>query len=70
MFEGVELNLMQFFWPLIILIITMVGTTFIYSLLFKWLPKAIYKYLLGPAALIGFYIWLVPMNLGFYELFK
>jgi hypothetical protein len=69
-FEGAELNTLQFIWPLMLLIGTMFGTTLIYVLCFKWLPKRIYNYLIGPAALLGAYIWAVPMNLGFYEFFK
>jgi hypothetical protein len=69
-FEGAELNTMQFIWPLVILIGTMFGTTLIYALCFKWLPKKLYNFFIGPAALLGFYIWLVPFNLGFYIYFS
>jgi len=70
-FEGVELDTMQFFWPLIILAGTMFSIGFLYSRLFKWLPKGLYNSLIGPVVLIvGGYIWIYPMNLGFYELFK
>ncbi|AGK52013.1 hypothetical protein B1NLA3E_01145 [Bacillus sp. 1NLA3E] len=69
-FEGVEFNTMQFIGPLIVLIVTMVGISFVYRFFFKWLPKKLYNFLIGPVALIGFYIWLIPMNLGFHELFK
>ncbi|QCJ45396.1 hypothetical protein FAY30_25925 (plasmid) [Bacillus sp. S3] len=69
-FKGVELNSMQFIGPLIGLAATMFATAFLFRLLFGWLPKKLFNLLLGPAALIGAYIWAVPMNLGFYELFK
>ncbi|MGN7403074.1 hypothetical protein ACTHO0_24775 [Cytobacillus praedii] len=69
-FEGVTLNQWPFIGPLIILIMTMLGTAVIYSILFKWLPKKLYNLFLGPAALVGFYIWAFPMNLGFHEFFK
>ncbi len=69
-FEGVELNTMQFIGPLILLFICITIAGFVYSRLFRWLPKEIYNYLIGPALLIGAYIWYEPMNLGFYELFK
>ncbi len=69
-FEGVELNTMQFIWPLIILAVTMIATVLIFKLLFSWLPKRLFNFLLGPVSLFGFYIWLIPINLGFYDLFK
>ncbi|WP_366160596.1 hypothetical protein ABXS71_16920 [Bacillus infantis] len=69
-FEGAELNTMQFFWPLLILIGTMFGTTLLYAVLFKWLPKGLFNLFVGPAALLGAYIWAIPMNLGFYGFFK
>ena len=71
MFEGVEVNWMPIIGPFIILFLTMLVTAFVYKLLFiKWLPKQLYNYLLGPVCLIGLYIWLIPMNLGFHEFFK
>ncbi|MCP1161238.1 MULTISPECIES: hypothetical protein [Bacillus] len=69
-FEGVELNTAQFFWPIVILIAMMIGTTLLFHLLFKWLPRGVYNIFIGLAALFGAYIWAVPLNLGFYELFK
>jgi hypothetical protein len=69
-FEGVELNTKQFIGPIIVLAVTMFLTTFIFKLSFGWLPKRLFNLLLGPVALIGAYIWAVPMDLGFYELFK
>ncbi|KGM44798.1 hypothetical protein NP83_09490 [Neobacillus niacini] len=69
-FEGINLNTMQFIGPIIILFINMILTAFIFNLLFSWLPKKLYNFLLGPAALFGAYIWAIPMNMGFYDLFK
>jgi hypothetical protein len=69
-FEDVELNTVQFIGPLIVLIVTIIGMAIVYRLLFNWLPKKLFNFLLGPVALFGFYIWLIPMDLGFYELFK
>ncbi len=71
MFEGVNFNQMQFIWPLIILFVTIMLFAFIYKLLFQWiLPRGIFNFLIGPICLFGFYVWLIPMNLGFYEFFK
>lgn len=70
MYEGVEFNSMQFIGPLIILIITMIAVTLVYKLLFSWLPKRLFNFLIGPVALFGTYIWAIPMKLGFHELFK
>lgn len=70
MFEGIEFNAMQFVGPLIVLIITMISIVLIYRLLFSWLPKKIYNILIGPVALIGAYVWAIPMNLGFHTYFS
>lgn len=70
-FDGVEFNTMRFILPLIILGITMVLIGFLYSRLFKWLPKGLYNSLMGPTILLlGGYLWIFPMNMGFYEFFK
>jgi len=69
-FEGADLNTMQFIGPLIVLVATMVLTAIIFKLLFSWLPSKLFNFFLGPVALVGAYIWAVPMNLGFHELFK
>jgi len=36
----------------------------------KVLPTKVYKLLLGPIALLGFFIWAIPMDMGFYEFFR
>jgi len=69
-FEGVDFNSMMFIGPLIVLFTTISGVCLIYSYVFRWLPKRIFNYLLTPAALIGAYIWAIPMNMGFFEYFK
>lgn len=69
--EGIEFNSMEFIGPLIILFITMFGVVFIYRLLlFKFLPVKLYNYFIAPIALLGFFIWLIPMALGFHVFFK
>lgn len=69
-FNGIEINTIQFVGSLIVLAVTMFFTAFIFRLLFKWLPTKLLNYLTGPAALVGAYIWVIPMNMGFYDLFK
>ena len=70
-FEDVKLNSIQIIGPLVILLITMIATTLVYSLLCKrWLPVKVFNYLIGPVALFGAYLWAFPMNLGFHEFFK
>lgn len=67
--EGVEFNSMQFIGPLVILLITMIATTFVYSLLFKSrLHVKIFNFFIGQVALFGAYLWAFPM--GFYDFFK
>ncbi|OOP61754.1 hypothetical protein BWZ43_25685 [Heyndrickxia oleronia] len=61
---------MQIIIPLVLLILCMVSISLIYWLVFRWLPKLIFNFLLGPIALLGAYIWAFPMNMGFYEFFK
>lgn len=68
-FEGVEINTMQFIGPILVLIVTMTLTVVIFKLLFGWIPKKLFNLLVGPVSLLGAYIWLVPMNLGFHNLF-
>lgn len=70
MLDGVEINTIQFIAPLIILFVCVFLVGFIYSRLFRWLPKDIYNYLIGPVSLLGVYIWYAPLHMGFHELFK
>lgn len=69
MFGELKFNSMQFIGPLLILAVVMFIIGLIFSLLFKWLPKEIYNYLFVSVLILGAYIWAVPMNMGFYELF-
>ena len=69
-FEGVEINAMQFIGPIIVLAVTMFAVGFVYKLLFNWLPRELYNFLFGPVLLLGPYLWAFPMNLGFHEFFK
>lgn len=57
--------------PVILLMVVQFGCIFVFSLIFvKLLPIKIYRFLLGCVALVAFYIWAVPMNLGFHEFFR
>lgn len=57
--------------PMILLPVVMIGCAVIYKILLgNILPKKIYNFLLGPIALLGFFIWVIPMNMGFYEFFR
>lgn len=69
-FEGIELNTMQFIGPLVVLIIMGSILGILYRVLFSWLPKSIYNYLLGAVILMAIYLWAFPMQMGFYEFFR
>lgn len=57
--------------PMILLPVVMIGCAVIYKILLgNILPKKIYNFLLGPIAILGFFIWAIPMNMGFYEFFR
>ncbi len=61
-------SLLFFIPPMILLLIVCVA---IYKTLFgKILPTKIYNFFIGPIALLGFLIWAIPMNMGFYEFFR
>jgi len=69
--EGVEFNSIQIIGTLVMLFISMLATTLLYSLLCKrWLHVKIFNFLIGPVALFGAYLWAFPMNMGFYDFFK
>ncbi|WP_404407694.1 hypothetical protein [Jeotgalibacillus malaysiensis] len=68
--EGVDFNSMQFVWPIIILFVSMFITAGIARLIFGMLPKSILNFLVTAAALLGAYIWAIPMEMGFYEFFR
>ena len=72
-FTGLSLgeSLLYFIPPLLLLPVVMIGCAVIYKILLgNVLPKKIYNFLLGPITLLGFFIWAIPMNMGFYELFR
>ncbi|MEG0439167.1 hypothetical protein [Solibacillus cecembensis] len=57
--------------PVLVLMVVQFGCIFVFSLIFvKLLPIKIYRSLLVCVALVAFYIWAVPMNLGFHEFFR
>jgi len=72
-FTGLSLggSLLYFIPPMLLLPIVMIGCAVIYKILLgNIFPKKIYNFLLGPIALLGFFIWAIPMNMGFYEFFR
>ncbi|WP_082786598.1 hypothetical protein [Sporosarcina psychrophila] len=69
-FEGIEVDWMPIIGPIIVLIVTVVAVALIYRLFFNWLPTKLFNFLIGPIVLFGFYIWAIPMNVGFHEFFK
>lgn len=57
--------------PMLLLPVVMIGCAMIYKILLgNILPKKIYNFLLGPIALLGFFIWAIPLNMGFHEFFR
>lgn len=73
LFTGLSIgaNLLHFIPSMLLLPIVMALCAAIYKILFiKLLPNKIYNFLLGPIALLGFFVWAVPMNMGFYEVFR
>lgn len=64
-------SLWFFIPPMILLPVVMIGCAMIYKILLgNILPKKIYNLLLGPIALLGFFICAIPMNMGFYGFFR
>lgn len=65
------LGLNYFIAPLILLFVVPFVCAWIYSLIFRnILPNSIYRFFLGPVALLGCYVWAIPMQMGFYEFFR
>ncbi|WP_025116247.1 hypothetical protein [Lysinibacillus fusiformis] len=65
------LNVLSIILPIIMLMVVIIGCIVVFASIFeKLLPKLIYKSLLVCVALVGFYIWAEPMNMGFYEFFR
>lgn len=70
-FTDISSGLWFFIPPMILLPVVMIGCAVIYKILLgKILPTKIYNFFLGPIALLGFFIWAIPMNMGFYEFFR
>ncbi|TQR28456.1 hypothetical protein C7Y47_21725 [Lysinibacillus sphaericus] len=64
-------RLLCFIPPILLLPAIMVVCVAIYkTLLGKILPIKIYNLLLVPIALLGFFIWAIPMDMGFFEFFR
>ncbi|TQR27184.1 hypothetical protein C7Y47_23480 [Lysinibacillus sphaericus] len=72
-FSGLSISgsLLYFIPPMLLLPAVMVVCAAIYKVLLgNILPPKIYNLLLGPIALLGFFIWAIPMDMGFYEFFR
>jgi hypothetical protein len=69
-FDGVEFNTLQFLGAILVLVFSMVLTVLLFRLLFNWLPSKLFNFLIGPVALLGAYIWVIPMKMWFYEFFR
>lgn len=72
-FTGLSIgaDLLYFIPPMLLLPVVMVLCVALYRILFvKLLPNKIFNFFIGPIALIGFIIWAIPMNIGFYEFFR
>lgn len=64
-------KLYYFIPPLLLMLIVPTIFVFIYSAIFrKILPTKIFNFFISPVVLLGFYIWAVPMKIGFYEFFR
>ena len=67
----IGVRLLYFIPSMILLIVVPFACVGLYAAIFsKILPYKIYKSLLFPIALLGFFIWAIPMNMGFYEFFR
>lgn len=72
-FSGISIGagLLYFIPPMLLLPLVMVVCVVIYKILFgKILPTKIYNFFIGPVALLGFFVWAIPMNMGYYEFFR
>lgn len=64
-------SLLFFIPPMILLPVVMVVCVAIYKTLFeKILPTKINNFFIGPIALLTFFIWAIPMNMGFYKFIR
>ncbi|KOS64692.1 hypothetical protein FJQ98_14500 [Lysinibacillus agricola] len=70
-FASGGLSVLYIILPVIILMAVEIGCIVVFSSIFeKLLPNKIYKSLLVCVALVIFYIWAVPMDLGFLNFFR
>lgn len=66
-----SIELYPLFFSLLILLIVPTIFVIIYTILFRRiLPSKLFDFLIGPIVLLGFYVWAVPMEIGFYEFFR
>lgn len=64
-------GLLYFLPSMMVLLVVIVVCVRIYVLLFvKTLSPKVFKTLLVPVVLLGFIIWAIPMNMGFYDFFR
>ncbi len=64
-------DLLYFLPSMILLIVVIVVCVGIYVVIFiKILSPNLFKFFLIPVALIGFFIWIIPMDMGFHEFFR
>ncbi len=71
MFDEVEVDWIPIVGPLIVLIVTLTAVMFLYALIFsRLLSQELFKFFAGLVALLGIYIWFVPMDVGFHHYFK
>lgn len=67
----IGVRLLYFIPSMILLIVVPFICVGMYAVIFsKILPYKIYKCLLFPIAPLGFLIWAIPMNMGFYDFFR
>lgn len=72
-FTGLSLgrSLLYFIPPMLLLPVVMIVCAVTYKILLgNILPTKIYKFFLCSITLLGFFIWAIPMNMGFYEFFR
>ena len=48
------------------LVISLIGALFLRRIF----PASFNRFLIGACSLLGIYIWVFPMNMGFYEFFR
>jgi len=67
----IGVHLLYFIPSMMLLIVVPFVCVRIYAAIFsKILPYKIYKSLVFPIVLLGFFLWAIPMNMGFYGFFR